>query len=54
MEGLKCNDFGCIYYKKEMDCTAAKVTRLNGKCVTRCSKDDIKGLMTKFKGGRKD
>jgi|GEM_PF-2891366 len=53
MKGLWCNDLKCIY-PKQGECTAAKVVRINGQCVTRCCKDDINGLMTKFKGGRKD
>lgn len=54
MEGLECNDFRCIYYKKKKGCTATKVFFLDHKCATRCCKDAINNLMTKFKGGRKD
>jgi len=53
VEGLGCNDRKCIY-SKQKGCTATKVMYLDGRCVTKCSESDINGLMTKFKGGRKD
>ena len=53
MKDLGCNDLKCIY-PKQGECTAARVVIDKGKCVTRCCKDDLNGLMTKFKGGRKD
>lgn len=53
MKGLKCNDFKCIYLK-EKECTATDVYIINHNCVTTCCEDDVKDLMTHFKGGRKD
>jgi hypothetical protein len=58
MKGLGCDNAKCIYSNKaeikQRECTANKVILLDGKCVTKCYQTDINGLMTKFKGGRKD
>ncbi|SFM09393.1 hypothetical protein [Pelosinus propionicus] len=58
MKGLECDDAQCIYSNqaeiKDRECTATKARIIGGKCVTKCHKEELNGLMTKYKGGRCD